>query len=1126
MPKTLYINGRAVKAVAVNGQNVKAIGDGVNTLWEQAQPNYFYFEDRSGEANAISIIKTGDTAEWLALEYSTDKETWTTWDFSQTLTLPANGKVYLKGNNTYGFGKDNSNYHTFTCTGNYALGGDLFSIMDDSLDTYPTRFGSRAFNGSTTLVDISQLVFGNRKMVGLVFTWMFQNCTSLTSLPNEIGVSYPSGTDLSSATSHFLQMFQTSPISNYPTFPNITAIGKSGMYRIALTTTQIPNTSLKYLNLSNITTLYNSALYLSFGHCQSLEVVKLGISTWPNFADSTASDYNATYQWLVDVHSTGVFCKNSTLPVTRGDNYIPNNWSIADLNGKLYAPVITENGGTITIAEAEGGASCQIYYTTDGTTPTTNSTLYTQPFAVAAGTTVKAIAHYNGQSAALVTDSDVTEYTTSSVTYYSYIHNQTVGTGDTNHRIDTGILPTTSTVFRFKGKFVGYDQGGVWVGTQGSSDSNDYRFFYANSYYFDWNSGRLSGGKLNNGDIIDVTCSNYRMYDNVNDRVISSGSTQNSVPQYNILVDVGSLWVKSLEIWDNGVLVFDGRAAELNGSVGLYDSVSGTLFTNSNLTIVGETSSLLPPTIAMNQNNIKITTNDFGTTYYTTDGTTPNENSTAYTQEFPAVLNQTIKAVTIDGGVSSTVASYTVTTSQLSSPSISRNQNNVKITQGNQSYKSVSIYYTTDGTTPTSGSTLYTGEFTAVLNQTIKAVCISSLDLYTQSTTTTYTVTASQLTAPTITRVDNNVALAQTNDNYKSVSIYYTTDGTTPSSGSTLYTAPFAAVLGQTVKAVCISSLDLYTQSATTTFEVVATQLASPKIAYNNGYVTLTDQNNVAYGAELHYTTDGTTPDATSTLYTEPFAASVGDTIKAIAITTNNLYTNSDVKTKEIGTHSLPSNTFLVNYNSKEFDTTTNTFPKTTGQLFDKDLVLNNAPASTNIPNGYVTMNGRSYMDNQFTSYTYNIFNRYNNANERTLTLVYKVNWSGAGGGEAALFGNRGTSAQSSYNYHNYMIRYKAIGGLSNLPSLSAGANFGVYYCRINSDASGIFKCVTNGEYVTGQNITYPSNPSGNVTFFGDSDYGTSTSFHYQGDFYWLYISNEALTDAEIDAVIDYNENL
>jgi hypothetical protein len=137
-----------------------------------------------------------------------------------------------------------------------------------------------------------------------------------------------------------------------------------------------------------------------FYNCSNIDYINIEFSAWDGATDFTKN-------WVTNVHSTGVFCKNTTLPVTRGASNIPTLWSIADLNGKLYAPVITNNSGTITIAEAEGGASCQIYYTTDGSTPTTNSTLYTAPFTVSAGVTVKAIAHYSGQSASYVAHSDV-----------------------------------------------------------------------------------------------------------------------------------------------------------------------------------------------------------------------------------------------------------------------------------------------------------------------------------------------------------------------------------------------------------------------------------------------------------------------------------------------------------------------------------------------------------------------------------------------------------------------------------------------------------------------------------------------------------------------------------------------
>ena len=64
------------------------------------------------------------------------------------------------------------------------------------------------------------------------------------------------------------------------------------------------------------------------------------------------------------------------------------------------APVLTLSGQTLTMSSATAGA--QIRYTTDGSIPNQNSTLYTAPISVAKGTTVKAYAVAPGFNASAV----------------------------------------------------------------------------------------------------------------------------------------------------------------------------------------------------------------------------------------------------------------------------------------------------------------------------------------------------------------------------------------------------------------------------------------------------------------------------------------------------------------------------------------------------------------------------------------------------------------------------------------------------------------------------------------------------------------------------------------------------
>lgn len=76
--------------------------------------------------------------------------------------------------------------------------------------------------------------------------------------------------------------------------------------------------------------------------------------------------------------------------------------------GTVETPVISDadGSGNVTLTCATEGAS--IYYTTDGTTPTESSTLYTAPFQIAKTTTIKAIATKQNWSGSDVAEKKVT----------------------------------------------------------------------------------------------------------------------------------------------------------------------------------------------------------------------------------------------------------------------------------------------------------------------------------------------------------------------------------------------------------------------------------------------------------------------------------------------------------------------------------------------------------------------------------------------------------------------------------------------------------------------------------------------------------------------------------------------
>ena len=123
--------------------------------------------------------------------------------------------------------------------------------------------------------------------------------------------------------------------------------------------------------------------------------------------------------------------------------------------------------------------------------------------------------------------------------------------------------------------------------------------------------------------------------------------------------------------------------------------------------------------------------------------------------------------------------------------------------------------------------------------------------------------------------------------------IYYTTDNSTPTTSSNAYNQPFLATSSTTIKAIATRANFPDSEVGILTISQVATP-----IIQNNGSNAISITS-ATPGANIYYTTDGSTPTKSSNPYTEPLRENAsGVTIKAIAVKENMI-------TSEVGSGSV-----------------------------------------------------------------------------------------------------------------------------------------------------------------------------------------------------------------------------
>jgi uncharacterized repeat protein (TIGR03803 family) len=193
------------------------------------------------------------------------------------------------------------------------------------------------------------------------------------------------------------------------------------------------------------------------------------------------------------------------------------------------------------------------------------------------------------------------------------------------------------------------------------------------------------------------------------------------------------------------------------------------------------------------------------------------------------------------------------------------------------------IYYTTNGKTPTTASTLYKDPIDVTRNTTIKAIAVHDTDTSAVATAV-YVILAER---PTITPVSGAYSDAQwveIRDTTPGAAIHYTTNGTVPTAASPIYSKRFEVAVNETVSAIAIATE--YGNSPVAKAKITI-ETAMPVISPNGGAVakgakvSITDATT---GAAIYYTTNGTLPTTGSKRYTGALSVESPETVKAIAV--------------------------------------------------------------------------------------------------------------------------------------------------------------------------------------------------------------------------------------------------
>jgi hypothetical protein len=389
---------------------------------------------------------------------------------------------------------------------------------------------------------------------------------------------------------------------------------------------------------------------------------------------------------------------------------------------------------TVTISDATAGAT--IYYTTNGTTPTTASTKYTGAISVSATETVEAIAVATGYTNSAIASAKYTIVPAAATPLFSvpsgtYSTTQSVQISDatpgaTIYYTTNGAAPTpASTVYT----------SAVSISVTGYLQAIAVAPGYATSPVA---SALYSiGANVTATPVLSPAPGAYGK----SQTVTITDATPGAVVTYS--VGIGSVvntytYTGPFAVSSTEYIAYDAIAPGYTRSAALEGIYTiGTVPTPQFSPAAGTYSSAQAVDIYDITPGVTI--------YYTTDGTTPTTASAVYTSPIIVSANQTLHAfAAISGLTSSAVVSSAYTIARVAAtPALSLAPGSYSTAQSvtiTDITPGATIYYTTNGSTPTTSSTKYTGPISVAATETLEAIAVATGYTNSAVATAAYTI--------------------------------------------------------------------------------------------------------------------------------------------------------------------------------------------------------------------------------------------------------------------------------------------------------------------------------------------------------------------------------------------------